>query len=74
MAAKLTTLTHKKNDTTAPSDRELHHLEFSLQAAGPDTFGYTLVGYRFSGNSVFFNLKLNTWKDVCLSVTLHYFA
>jgi hypothetical protein len=29
--------------TTAPSNRELHHLQFSLQAASPETFGYTLV-------------------------------
>jgi len=33
MAAKLTRLTH----------RELYHLQFSLQAASPETFGYTLV-------------------------------
>jgi len=31
--------------TTAPSDRELYHLNFSLQAASPETFGYTLVCY-----------------------------
>jgi hypothetical protein len=35
--------THKYSDTTAPSGRELYHLQFSLQAAGPETFGYTLV-------------------------------
>jgi len=28
---------------TAPSGRELYHLLFSLQAASPETFGYTLV-------------------------------
>jgi len=26
MAAKLTRLTHKKSDATAPNGRELHHL------------------------------------------------
>jgi hypothetical protein len=41
MAAKLTRLTHKNSDTTASSDRELYHLQFSLQAASSETFGYT---------------------------------
>jgi hypothetical protein len=27
----------------APSGRELYHFQFSLQAASPETFGYTLV-------------------------------
>jgi len=39
MAAKLTRLTHK----IAPSGGEPYHLHFSLQAASPKTFGYTLV-------------------------------
>jgi hypothetical protein len=43
MAAKLTRMTTQNSDTTAPSARELYHLQFSLQAAGPETFGYTLV-------------------------------
>jgi len=25
------------------SGRELYHLQFSLQAASPETFGYTLI-------------------------------
>jgi hypothetical protein len=33
----------QNSDTTAPSGRELYHLQFSLQAASPETFGYTLV-------------------------------
>jgi len=33
----------KNNDITAPSGRELYHLQFPLQAARPETFGYTLV-------------------------------
>jgi hypothetical protein len=33
----------QNRDTTAPSGRELYHLQFSLQAASPETFGYTLV-------------------------------
>jgi hypothetical protein len=42
-AAKLTRLIHKNSDTTAPSGRELYHIQFSLQAASPETFGYTLT-------------------------------
>jgi hypothetical protein len=43
MAAKRTRLTDSQNsDTTAPSGRELYHLQFSLQEASPETFGYTL--------------------------------
>jgi hypothetical protein len=34
----------QNSDTTAHSGRELYHLQFSLRAAGPETFGYTLVG------------------------------
>jgi hypothetical protein len=44
MAAKLTRMT-QNSDTAAPSGRELYHLQFSLQKASPETFGYTLV-YR----------------------------
>jgi hypothetical protein len=32
----------QSRDTTAPSGRELYHLQFSLQAS-PETFGYDLV-------------------------------
>jgi len=42
MAAKLTRLTHKIT-IQLHSGRELYHLQFSLQAASPETFGYTLV-------------------------------
>jgi hypothetical protein len=31
------------SDKTAPSGRELYHLQFSLQVASPETYGYTLV-------------------------------
>jgi len=31
------------SDATVPNGRELYHLEFSLQAASPETFGYTLL-------------------------------
>jgi hypothetical protein len=43
MKAKLTRLTHEIANTTAPRSRELHHLQFSLQAASAETFGYILV-------------------------------
>jgi hypothetical protein len=33
----------QNRDTTASSGRELYHLQFSLQADNPETFGYTLV-------------------------------
>jgi hypothetical protein len=43
MAAKLIRTDSQNSNTTAPSGRELYHLQFSLQAASPETFGYTLV-------------------------------
>jgi hypothetical protein len=33
----------QNSDRTAPSGDELYHLQFSLQVASPETFGYTLV-------------------------------
>jgi len=33
----------QNSDTTAPSGRELNHLQFSLQATSPETLGYTFV-------------------------------
>jgi hypothetical protein len=43
MVAKSHYTDSQNSDTTAPSGRELYHLQFSLQAASPETFGYTLV-------------------------------
>jgi len=43
MAAKFTRLTHKIAIQLVPSGRELYHLQFSLQAASPETFRHTLV-------------------------------
>jgi hypothetical protein len=34
----------QNSDTTAPSGRQLYHLQFSLQAASPESFGYALSG------------------------------
>jgi hypothetical protein len=42
MAAKLTRLTHK-----ILIQLHLYHLEFSIQAASPETFGYTLETTKF---------------------------
>jgi hypothetical protein len=33
----------QNSDITVPSGRDLYHLQFSLQAASPETFGYTLL-------------------------------
>jgi hypothetical protein len=33
----------QNSDTTAPSGRELYRLQFSCQAASPETFGYATV-------------------------------
>jgi hypothetical protein len=43
MAAKLTILTHKIAMQLHLMRRELYHLQFSLQAASLETFGYTIV-------------------------------
>jgi hypothetical protein len=40
----------QNTDKTAPSGRELYHLQFSLKGASPESFGYTLV-----------NGKIRTW-------------
>jgi len=37
----------QNSDTTVPSGRELYHVQFSLQAASPETFGYILVLFIF---------------------------
>jgi hypothetical protein len=33
----------QSSDTTASNGREIYHLQFSLQASSPETFGYTLL-------------------------------
>jgi hypothetical protein len=39
----------QNSDTTAANVMELCHLQFSLQAASPETFGYTLVSHKSEG-------------------------
>jgi hypothetical protein len=43
MTSKLSRLTQKNSYMTAPSGRELYHLQFSLQATSLETFGYAFV-------------------------------
>jgi hypothetical protein len=43
MATKFTRTDSQNSETTEPSGRELYNLQFSLQAASPETFGYPLV-------------------------------
>jgi hypothetical protein len=47
MAVKLTRLTHK---IAAHNGRELYHLQFSLQTASSETFGYTFVLLKHKDN------------------------
>jgi hypothetical protein len=65
MAAKLIRLTQKNSDTTASSGRELYHLQFSLQAAGPETFGYTLY---YDGRWIEVAQDSVKWRDLVLTV------
>jgi hypothetical protein len=58
MAVKLTILTHKTGDTTAHGGRELYRLQFSLQAASPETFGYTLLRSPSVCNNPILHLKI----------------
>jgi hypothetical protein len=59
MSAELARLT-QNCDKTAPSGRELYHLQFSFQAASPETFGYTLV-QPFKLRFFFTNLIFYMW-------------
>jgi len=43
IAAKLVRLTPEIAITTAPSGRELYHLQFSLHVANTETSGYNVV-------------------------------
>jgi hypothetical protein len=43
MTTELTRPTHKVAVQLLPCDNYLYHLQFSLQAANPETFGYALV-------------------------------
>jgi len=49
MAAEITGL----RDKYAPSGRQLYHLQFSFQAASPETFGYTVVCLVYEMSEIF---------------------
>jgi len=58
MAEKLTRLTHK----IAIRGRELYHLQFSLQVASPETFGYCAMKRelsRYGNGSLWFIIVTN---------------
>jgi hypothetical protein len=42
----------QNSGTIAPIGRELYHLQFSLQAASPETFGYTLVYWLWNSGYI----------------------
>jgi hypothetical protein len=48
----------QNSDTTAPSGRELYHLQFSLQLASPETSGYTLVCTIYVATLLYYGDKL----------------
>jgi hypothetical protein len=48
----------ENSDTTALSGRELYHLQFSPQAASPETFGYTIVRLHYP-NKMQYNSRYN---------------
>jgi hypothetical protein len=59
----------RNSDTTARNGRELYHLQFSLQAASPETFGYTLVYRIFSeGDSLGRDLLKSRDSSVCIAL------
>jgi hypothetical protein len=41
--SKIHYIDSQNSETTAPNGREVYHLQFSLQVASPETFGYALV-------------------------------
>jgi hypothetical protein len=62
-------LTDSQNsDTTAPSGRELYHLQFSLQAASQETFGYTLI---YAVEKASLNKQRNMWMNTVCRLGVH---
>jgi len=56
-----------KIDTISPSGREPYHLQFSLQAASPETFGYILVCVQHASGSYFVRNLANIKSYLCNS-------
>jgi len=59
----------QNSDITAPGGRKLHHLQFSLQAVSPETFGYTLVQKPNFAHAQFF---IEIWEGECVYVSIAY--
>jgi hypothetical protein len=55
----------QNSDTIAPSGRELYHLQFSLQAASPETFGYTLIPHHAKFNMLYRNVIIHPSRGSC---------
>jgi hypothetical protein len=53
----------QNSNKTASSGRELYHLQFSFQAASPETFGYILVRDMAMKFPERFNCA--TWREPC---------
>jgi len=51
----------QNSDTTTFNGRELYRLQFSLQVASPETFGYTFVTVGFSRRTVLQSVMEITW-------------
>jgi hypothetical protein len=49
----------QNSNTTAPSGRELYHLQFLLQVASPETFGYTLICFCVSPFNSFLDKRIS---------------
>jgi hypothetical protein len=60
----------QNSDATAPSGRELYNLQFSLQAASPETFGYTLVYGMVQPWPILGHYK-NGWRVWRITVSQH---
>jgi hypothetical protein len=56
----------QNSDTTAPSGKELYHLQLSLQAVSTETFGYTLVGSAVNRSDLWLVTWLNYQEDSSL--------
>jgi hypothetical protein len=61
----------QNSDTTAISGRELYHLQFSLQAARPEIFGYTHVYairlVKHGAPGLRHKVKVKTKLSLCLT-------
>jgi hypothetical protein len=61
----------QNSDTIAPSGRELYHLQFSLQAASSEIFGYTVVREFYVVGHLCGN-KILELRTVCTESCIRY--